>query len=569
MATEKLTVLEMPKVHATTKARRKHTNAHPLWEDKWFIAVIIISIIAGAAAWWYYFSHGEVLLYNDAGSHLILARRVIDSPTPGLAQLGGVWLPLPHLIMIPLIWNDYLWRTGLAGSFTSMPLYIITAIYLYQSAKRLTHNGMASFIGTLVFILNPNILYLQATPLSELTLFATMTITCYYFLAWTQTDDMADLVKSAAAAFFMCIARYDGWSIFIACLTFIVVIGLLRKHAPQKIVANTIIFGWLGGLSIILWFVWNKIIFGSFLYFQNGPYSAQSQQAIAIQNHTDRTYHSVWYAFHDYTAITIESIGPIVFAIAILGLLVYLIKGRFRPEVWGAGLFLVPFAFYVLSLYTGQALIYAPHAAPSIVNDVWFNDRYGSGTAITAAIYAASFINLFKIYLKPVFIGLIIIQSVLTFRGGVLTVQDGQFGVSCYSPSIIPFFLAAHYDTGYILNDNYSTGINFSDATPYVSLSDVVYQGSGKLWYESLAAPAKYVDWIIVSPGDLVSRYININGISFNAEYQLLITDPQSGVRLYRLRGLPALPTRNIQIPNIQAFSKCGTLPLLKPTGNA
>jgi glycosyltransferase involved in cell wall biosynthesis len=40
-------------------------------------------------------------------------------------------------------------------------------------------------VGTLVFILNPNILYLQITPLSELVLIATLAMSAYYFLLWT------------------------------------------------------------------------------------------------------------------------------------------------------------------------------------------------------------------------------------------------------------------------------------------------------------------------------------------------------------------------------------------------
>ena len=54
----------------------------------------------------YYFKRGEVLLYGDAVAHLNIARRVFDSKTPGLLQLGTVWLPLPHLLMIPFLLSD-------------------------------------------------------------------------------------------------------------------------------------------------------------------------------------------------------------------------------------------------------------------------------------------------------------------------------------------------------------------------------------------------------------------------------------------------------------------------------
>ena len=36
---------------------------------------------------------GAVLLSKDSISHLEIARRILDSSSPGLGQLGAVWLP--------------------------------------------------------------------------------------------------------------------------------------------------------------------------------------------------------------------------------------------------------------------------------------------------------------------------------------------------------------------------------------------------------------------------------------------------------------------------------------------
>ena len=48
-----------------------------------------------------------MLNYGDAIAHLHIARRVFDSHRPGLSQLGSVWLPLPHLLMIPFAFGRY------------------------------------------------------------------------------------------------------------------------------------------------------------------------------------------------------------------------------------------------------------------------------------------------------------------------------------------------------------------------------------------------------------------------------------------------------------------------------
>jgi hypothetical protein len=262
--------------------------------DKWLVTTLILACIASGLSLWYFFETHQTLLYGDANAHLLIARRVFDNLTPGLAQLGGIWLPLPHVLMIPLVWNDFLWRTGLAGSIISMLCYMIATISIFLSARRLTKNSFASFIGTLVFILNPNILYLQSTPLSELVLMATLAGTCYYFVVWAQTDTTKYLILTAGATFLTTLARYDGWFLFITILVFIPIIGLLRRHHRTRIEGNLILYASMSCLGILLWFAWNFLIFNDPLYFQHGPFSAQAQQKDLIKSNMLYTYHDLY-----------------------------------------------------------------------------------------------------------------------------------------------------------------------------------------------------------------------------------------------------------------------------------
>jgi len=82
-------------------------------------AVLVISGILAVAASAWSLGHGYAVLYGDAESHLNIAKRVVDSLTPGFAQLGGIWLPLPHILLIPFVYFNVLWRTGAAGSIVS------------------------------------------------------------------------------------------------------------------------------------------------------------------------------------------------------------------------------------------------------------------------------------------------------------------------------------------------------------------------------------------------------------------------------------------------------------------
>lgn len=127
------------------------------------LAILTVILSVGAFIWSY--RNNYVLSYNDSMSHLDMSRLVIDNIKPGLAQLGSVWLPLNHLLSLSLIWNNWAWHSGFAGSFFSMISYIISVLYIYKIIKSLTNNKIASVIGSLAFALNLNILYLQSTPL--------------------------------------------------------------------------------------------------------------------------------------------------------------------------------------------------------------------------------------------------------------------------------------------------------------------------------------------------------------------------------------------------------------------
>ena len=69
------------------------------------LAAICAAMLSAGAVWWCW-REGWTLYYGDAESHLNIARRIIDSRTPGYEQIGTAWLPLLHLLMLPLVMQD-------------------------------------------------------------------------------------------------------------------------------------------------------------------------------------------------------------------------------------------------------------------------------------------------------------------------------------------------------------------------------------------------------------------------------------------------------------------------------
>src|SRR5258705_7953862 len=96
---------------------------------------LILALLAASVAvfsFLYFFTHDQVLLSGDAVAHINIARRVFDSLQPGPTQLGTVWLPLPHVLMLPFIIPDWAWRTGAGGSVISMAAFVLGALGIFR-----------------------------------------------------------------------------------------------------------------------------------------------------------------------------------------------------------------------------------------------------------------------------------------------------------------------------------------------------------------------------------------------------------------------------------------------------
>lgn len=545
--------------------RPKRPARRQWFKDPWLIATIAAASIASVAACWYYFQNHDILLYEDAFSHMSIARRIFDSPTPGLAQVGGVWLPLPHLLMLPFIWNDYLWRTGLAGSIPSMLAYLVTCVYLYLAARRLTQKGLASFVGVLVFVLNPNVLYLQSTPLSELACIATMTMTGYYFLAWVQDDYPKYLVFAAGSTCLATLTRYDAWILFPILLVFTLLIGWIKRQQWAQIEGNLIVFGIFGGLGIGLWFLWCGLIFGDPLYFQRGPYSAQTQTTLFLQTHPLETYHNLFQSFRYYALLCVDTMGPLLLLLAAFSLVVFVVRRRFVPETFAVLVFLAPLCFYVFSLYTGQANLYVPQVVPANAEQKIFNVRFGAEMVAPVGLLLALLSGqwrpkAWRRYLPQIgsylLVGVIGLQTIMIAHGGVIALQDGQYGGSCAPTHQINAYLRQHYAGGLILENIFSSKIDGTEAG--VDLKDIISESSGELWKQALNDPSM-MDWIIVRPGlkiDPIVTHIDLNSSAFLSQFTLVVQEPD-GINLYHRNGLPPLPTRPLPPDFLTMHSLC------------
>src|SRR6202158_5420150 len=148
-----------------------------------------VAVLVSLFAFLYYLQQNALLLYGDAVAHINIARRVFDSQTPGMLQLGTVWLPLPHLLMIPFIFSDAMWRSGAGGSMPSMIAYVLGVVGIFRLVCGMLEADVrtkpAAVVGAwaaaFAYGANPNLIYMQATAMTESVYLALFVWAVVYF----------------------------------------------------------------------------------------------------------------------------------------------------------------------------------------------------------------------------------------------------------------------------------------------------------------------------------------------------------------------------------------------------
>jgi hypothetical protein len=212
-----------------------------------------------------YYQRELTLSHYDAKAHLVVARRIIDSLRPGWWQIGAVWLPLPHLLNMLPVQNDWLYRTGFSGVAISVGAFTLTTTTLFWLIARASGSLIAAIAGTLVFATQPDVLYLQATPMTESLLMALTVLGVALTWGWvdagaTTSPRAASLVLAAA-----CWTRYEAWPITAATVA-LAGVALLLMRQPLAIVARRIAaLAAYPVAAAVVFVVFSRITVGSWL----------------------------------------------------------------------------------------------------------------------------------------------------------------------------------------------------------------------------------------------------------------------------------------------------------------
>lgn len=476
--------------------------------------IVFMAIIFSIAAFYYSYTHNIILTYNDAASHLNIARRVIDNLTPGFAQIGTVWLPLPHILMLPFAANDFLWHTGIAGSIVSMAAYTISVVLAFKLVQLMTGSRIGGLTAAVIMSLNPNLLYLQTTPMTEPLLIMTIMFAFFYFAKYLKTRHFNALVLCGVSVAFSTLVRYDGWFLFIALLglipaTVIALFGIKRTEGAL------ILFAFSAGFGILLWVGWNYFIFGDPMYFITGPYSAYAQQRVLKEVGQLPTEGNVFNALYYYFWAMVDNNGMWLFLASCVGLLLtpFLIKKkRFLVVLLAV---LSPIAFNILALYAGQSAMNIPQA---IKDPGMFNIRYGlmalPAIAVILGIVASN--KILRYFVFAVFA----VQGYIFFQQVPVSLADGQHGLyNTYYTVEASKWLRENYKGGLILTSLASHDAFVNRAQ--IPMRNYIHEGTREYWDNALKGPGDNVQYIatLSFPPDSVYRAISKND-SFKTNYK-------------------------------------------------
>jgi hypothetical protein len=498
----------------------------------------------------FYFQHGGLLLYGDAVAHINIARRVFDSRTPGLLQLGTVWLPLPHLLMIPFLLSDTAWQSGIGGSIPSMVAYVLGTAGIFRLVRSALsfHSEpdlaarIAAWLSAIVYAANPNLIYLQITAMTESLYLALFIWTVVYFSEFaqdasrdegTQVAASSSLMKCGLCLMAACLTRYDGWFLATTVCVAALAVVLRSKGNAQILRRGFAKFILLAAAAPTLWLAYNAIIYRNPLEFANGPYSARAieQKSASPGSPAHPGSHDLPVAFSYFLKSAELNMAEgnwqkLWVALLLAGTLMILIVDR---RLWPLLVLAVPIPFYMLSIaYSG---------VPIFLSVWWpfsfYNVRYGLQLLPLFSV-AAALLTYFLLGLvrnrsattAVISAVLIMVTASYAFVWRAQPVCFREAWVNSRTRIALETELASNLkklprDSTLLMYMGDHVGALQQAG---IALSQTINEGNHRqwkqpadregMWERALATPSQYVDFVVALDGDPVAVGAQKQGLS-------------------------------------------------------
>jgi hypothetical protein len=352
------------------------------------VRLLWLAIFISVFSFLFYYRNGDLLLYGDAVAHINIARRVFDSRTPGLLQLGTVWLPLPHLLILPFIVSNQMWQSGAGGSMPSMAAFALSVIGIFRLVRTILGPDpegqyaakLGAWAAAILYVANPNLIFMQATAMGEALYLAFFIWAVAFFAEFVRGNPKA-LTRCGQCLTAACLTRYDGWFLAGVLVLAAIAFHLFKEFtddpaaeaASSSSRAAILKFILIAAAAPALWLAYNAAVYRNPFEFANGPYSAKAiEQKTATVNPAKGDLVAAGSYFLKAAELNVgESswMGRVWLALALLGSLSTWLSRRRRTAL----LLWIPLPFYALSLAYGSVPIFVPPWWPFSI----YNIRYG------------------------------------------------------------------------------------------------------------------------------------------------------------------------------------------------
>jgi len=532
----------------------------------------------------FYYRNGDVLLYGDAVAHINIARRVFDSRTPSLLQLGTVWLPLPHLLMLPFLVSNKLWRSGAGGSIPSLVAYVLGVVGTFRLGRALLrcddptampHGAqrkeklpapslsLAPWIAAGIYAANPNLIYMQTTAMGEALYLALFVWVVVFFAEFLRGESKA-LTKCAFCLAAASLTRYDGW--FLSAITIAFAVAALispsllrmdREENQGAVISRVAVirFVLIAASGPALWLAYNAAVYRNPLEFANGPYSAK---AIEQKTGTINPAKGDLFAAESYFAKSAELnvaapdwLGRLWLALSFAGLVAAMWMRR-----WPVLLLWTPLPFYALSIAYGAVPIFIPPWWPHSQ----YNVRYGLELLPAFAVSLASLVHFVLRRIadkhKPSmnlnrFRPAIVLAVLAIVVGGYSSVwatdpicfreaDINSRSRAALESQLAKWIVALPYNSTLLMNTGGHSGVLEQIGFP---LRRTINEGNHRvwkqpsdpegLWERTLAHPAEFADFALAFEGDDVYKALEGRGYRELVEIE---TSGQPRAVLFQLR---------------------------------
>lgn len=517
--------------------------------------LIFLTICISLISFCYFYFHGQQnLSYGDAISRLNIARKIIDSITPGFGQLGAIWLPFPTVLMIPFIWSDFLWHSGIAGAIISGTAFIFGAVYLKKTMYLITKDTAASLLVWLIFVTNINVLFFQSMAMSESFFLFSVIMTLYFLSKWMLDQEITNYLLAAFFVMLGTLTRYEGYFVLVGSLVTISICLIMQnvrnKNFP-KIEGMILLFLSVASYGIFLWCLYCLIFFKNPFHWLS-LYSGGDGTLIPSASQQRNLLNS----FSSYTQITIWMCGIVVFFLGLIGYLMLIITfikdllkkhdiSRYLPLITISTLlfflliygyqkgYIPPVDFESITLQHILSKKFDFFLSNSIQSNIP-NIRYGIEMLPFIALFVGFFASRARILFFMILL-LVVFQIYTNYQTSLLL----QFSIPYAARyNILPaaVWFQSHYtgDGLILISDNANEDFMFETGLSY---NHFIYEGTREYWRTSLTNPSKYADWVVIQTklsGDFVYDSMKLTNFAMLKKQFRLVYSDNKGYEIYR-----------------------------------